>query len=66
MKAVIQSHEALAVGIEAVRFTVRGEYGVMIAPFPVLCFMVDRPAFHLDLADRKVALEVGHIVIGVP
>jgi len=38
----------------------------MIAAFAVLGLVVDDAVFNLNFADAEVALEVGHVVVGVP
>ena len=65
-KAVVQPQEGFHVGVEAVHGGVDGIEGVVIAALAVLGFVVDDAALHLHLAGGEVALEIQHIVLGVP
>ena len=65
-KAVVQADEALAVGVVAVDGGVDGEQRIVVAALAVLGLVVDGGADDLHLADGEVALEVGHVVVGVP
>ena len=65
-EAVVQPHEALSVGIEAVYLCVYGIERVVIASFLVFGLMIDSAALYLDLTRVKVSLEIGGVVVSVP
>lgn len=63
---LIESHEGFAVGVVSVHLAVDRVEGVVVAPFSVLCLMVDGRAFHFHLPRGKVSLEVLHVRGCVP
>ena len=65
-KAAIRAAKRIAVGVKPVHWGVDGEDGEMIAPLAVFALMIDATAFHLNFTDGVVALEVAHVVHGVP
>ena len=65
-KAVIQPQEGFHIGVKAAQGSIHGVEGVVVAALAVLRFVVDDAALHLHLAGGEVALEVQHIVLGVP
>ena len=60
------AQERIAAGVKAIHRRVDGVQRVVVAALTVLGFVVDRAALDLDLAGRKIALEVGGIIHGVP
>ena len=60
------AQKGIAAGVKAVNGRVDGEKGVVVAALAVFGLVVERAALDLDLAGRKVALEVGGVIHGVP
>ena len=66
VKAVVQAQEGLHVGIETGDGRVHGVEGIVIAALTVLGLVVDDAVLDLDFTGGEVALEVQHIVRGIP
>ena len=52
--------------IETRQWLGTSEVGKVIAPFTILGLMINRAVFDLNFPNIKIALEVGHVVIGIP
>ena len=66
LKAVVQTEEALAVGVIALNGSINGVEREVIAALLVFGLVVNGGAEYLDLAGVEVSLEVGGIVVCVP
>ena len=66
IETVVQADETLAVGIEALDWSIDSIESIVVAALLVFRLMVDRGAFDLHLPCREVALEILHVGGGVP
>ena len=66
VQPVVQAEERLAVGVEARELRVHVIERVVVAPLAVFGLVIERAADDLDFAGAQVALEVRHVVVGVP
>ena len=66
LETVVEADEALPVRIKTRNWGVDGIEGVMVAPFLVLCLVVNGRPFDLDLPGREIALEILHVRGGIP
>src|SRR3990172_1500161 len=62
----IRPEEGLALRVEPGQRFGAGEVGEVIAALAVLGLVIDHTVIDLDLADGKIALEVGEVVPCVP
>jgi hypothetical protein len=65
-KLVVESDEALTVGIVALNLCIYSIESVVVAALTVLRLVIEGRAFYLYFARREVALEVLHIGSGIP
>ncbi|MNJ74084.1 hypothetical protein D3C77_709670 [compost metagenome] len=66
METVIKAHESFAICIKAVNLAVYRIESIMISAFTIFSFMINNGILYFYLARAQVALEVRHIVLGVP
>ena len=60
------AQKGIPAGVKAIYWRVDREKSVVVAALAILSLVVNRAALDLDLACRKIALEVGGIIHGVP
>ena len=60
------AQKGIPAGVKAIYWRVDREKSIVVTALAVLCLVVDGAAFDLDLACRKIALEVGGIVHSIP
>ena len=65
-KLVVESDEALAVGIVALNLGIHGVESIVVAALTIFGLVIDGRAFNLYLARREVALEVLHVGSSIP
>ena len=65
-KLVVESDEALAVGIVALNLGIDGVESIVVAALAVFGLVIDGRAFYLHFARREVALEVLHVGGSIP
>ena len=66
VKAVVQTHESLTVGVKTVYRSIHREHCIVIAALTVFGLVINSAADDLYFANAEIALEVGHIIISVP
>ena len=66
IKSLIESQKCFPIGVKAVDGTIDVEDGIVIAPFPVFCFMIDGRSDHFYFADGKIALKIRLVVPSIP
>ena len=66
LKATVRAQERFTLGIKPRQFFGTGKVSEVIAALAVLGLVVDHAIHHLDLTGAEVALEVGHVVLGIP
>ena len=65
-KLVVESDEALTVGIVALNLCIYSIESVVVAALTVFRLVIEGRAFYLHFACREIALEVLHIGSGIP
>ena len=65
-KLVVESHEGLAVGVEALNLCVHVIERVVVTTLAILGLMIDCRTLNLHFTRREVTLEIFHIGSGIP
>ena len=65
-KAAIGTAERAAVGVKSIDGCIDGKHGVVIPALALFGLVIDAAARNLHLAGVVVALEIAHVVHGVP
>ena len=66
LKTTVRSQERVPLGVETGERLRAGEISEVVPALAVLRFVVNDAPLHFHLADGKVPLEVGGVVLGVP
>ena len=66
IKSLIESQKCFPIGVKAIDGTIDMEDSIVIAAFPVFCFMIDGRPDHFYFADGKIALKIRLVVPCIP